>query len=64
MKSIQDPFKTTIKGLRSSADVIKVVQRIQNKLFERGIISDQEHEYLRTHSDWDRVNPRTDSNLG
>ena len=64
MKTHLNPFKTTIRGLQNSANVVAVVRRIQNKIIDRGIISERESEYLRQHTDWDRVNPRTASNLG
>lgn len=61
---MKDPMKTTVKGLNTESNIRVVVQRIQSKIFENGLCSDSEMEYLRTHTDWDRVNPRTESNFG
>jgi uncharacterized membrane protein YjjP (DUF1212 family) len=64
MKTHQNPFKTTVQNLKRSVDVRRVVRDIQNKIITYGVASDDEMEYLRQHTDWDRVNPRRESNLG
>lgn len=64
MKTHQNPFKTTVQNLKNSVNVRRVVRDIQNKIIVTGLCSDAELEYLRQHTDWDRVNPRTSSNLG
>jgi len=64
MKDLKNPFLTTVRNIKNSANARVTVRQIQNKIFETGLCSDTELEYLRTHSDWDRVNPRTPSNLG
>ena len=45
MKVIQDPLKTTVKGL-TDANVRVAVDRIQKKILMYGICSDREQEYL------------------
>ena len=64
MKTLENPFITSIRNLKQSVDARIKVRQIQDKIVMYGVISDDEMEYLRTHSDWDRVNPRTESNLG
>lgn len=54
MKTAQDPFKTTVRGMQNSANVVMLVRRIQNKIILQGVCSDTEFEYLRLHSDWDQ----------
>ena len=47
MKIIQDPFKTTIKGINlTSGNVKPILTRIQDKLFTYGILSDKESAFL------------------
>ena len=64
MKTLENPFITSIRNLKQSVDARVKVRQIQDKIVMYGVISDDEMEDLRTHSDWDRVNPRTPSNLG
>lgn len=64
MKLLQNPFRTTIRGVKNNASVRATVRQIQEKIMDYGVCSDDEHEYLRTHSDWDRLNPKTPSNFG
>ena len=64
MKTLENPFITSIRNLKQSVDARIKVRRIQDKIVMYGIVSDDEMEYLRVHTDWDRVNPRTPSNLG
>ena len=64
MKDLKNPFMTTVRNIKNSANARVTVRQIQNKIIETGLCSDSELEYLRRHTDWDRVNPRTDSNLG
>ena len=63
MKLLENPLKTSVKGLKKSQDPVSVVRRIQDKIFYYGVVSDDEFEYLRTHTDWDRVNPRGPSSV-
>lgn len=58
MKTLENPFKTTVRGLKSREGILRAVRQIQDKIFYYGVASDDEMEYLRTHTDWDRVNPR------
>ena len=60
----RDPLKTTVKGLNTTANVRVVVQRIQSKIFEYGLCSEKELHYLRTHTNWDELNPPRINNLG
>ena len=65
MQGFKDPLKTTVKGLFSNkVPKTTVVKRINEKIMLHGVCSDSEMEYLRTHTDWDRVNPRRAGNLG
>ena len=64
MKTHQDPLKTTIKGVNSTTNVRRVVQRIQNKIIDHGLCSDQELKYLQAYTDWHQVNSKVESNLG
>lgn len=64
MKTAQDPFKTTVKGMQNSANVVMLVRRIQNKIIDRGLCSDQEMQYLREHTNWDNAYASVASNLG
>jgi hypothetical protein len=58
MKTYQDPFKTTIKGIKNPAHVRLTIRAIQTKLFEQGIISDQEEQYLRQHTDYGQIDQK------
>ena len=58
MKTIQDPFKTTIAGVKSRANVSVTVRRIQNKLFECGILSATEEQFLREHTDYGQIDQK------
>lgn len=49
MKTISDPFKTTVKGL-TDANVRAATSAIQSKIVMYGICSDREWEYLQRHS--------------
>lgn len=49
MKIVQDPFKTTVKGL-TDANVRAATSAIQSKIVMYGICSDREWEYLQRHS--------------
>lgn len=49
MKVIQDPFKTTVKGL-TDANVRAATSAIQSKLVMYGLCSDKEWDYLQRHS--------------
>lgn len=51
MKPTQDPLKTTIKGVKSDAYVRAVVRSIQDKIFEYGVCSDAEQQYLKRYCD-------------
>lgn len=64
MKPLDNPFLTTIRNLRNSANTRVAVRQIQSKIIAHGVCSDREMQYLRQHTDWDRVNPRCLSNLG
>ena len=64
MKPTKNPFLTTVRNLKNSANTRVAVRQIQNKIIALGVVSDTEMEYLRQHTDWDRVNPVTPSNLG
>jgi len=64
MSTLENPFLTTIRNLQNSANTRVAVRQITNKIIQHGVCSDTELEYLRQHTDWDRVNPRTASNLG
>ena len=49
MKYIQDPFKTTVKGL-TDANVRAATTAIQSKIVMYGLCSDKEWAYLQKHS--------------
>ena len=46
-----DPLKTTVRGLSAAANVRPVVQRIQNKIINYGVCSEQELEFLTRYVD-------------
>lgn len=49
MKVIQDPFKTTVKGL-TDANVRAATSAIQSKIVMYGLCSDREWAYLQRHT--------------
>jgi len=59
MKTYQDPFKTTIKGIKNPAHVRNTIRAIQMKLFEQGIISEREEQYLRQHTDYGQIDQKS-----
>jgi len=59
MKTYQDPFKTSIKGIKNPVHVRLVVRAIQNKLFEQGIISEREEQYLRKYTDYGQIDQKS-----
>lgn len=63
MKPLENPLKTTVRGLKSREGILRAVRQIQHKIFYYGVASDDEMEYLRTHTDWDRVNPQRQSQI-
>lgn len=58
MKPISDPFKTTIAGVKSRANVSMTVRRIQSKLINYGIISEEEERLLREHTDYGKIDQK------
>ena len=64
MQPTKNPFLTTTRNLKNSANTRVAVRQITSKIIAHGVCSDRELEYLRRHTDWDRVNPVTPSNLG
>ena len=63
MKMSINPWKTTVKGLKSQANVRMTVRRIQNKIIDYGICSDRELDYLKQWTNWLEHNPGVKSNL-
>lgn len=55
MKTISDPFKTTIAGIKKSANVRATVRQIQSKLINYGIVSESEEQFLREHTDYGQI---------
>lgn len=49
MKIVQDPFKTTVKGL-TDANVRVACSKIQSKIYMYGLCSDKEWLYLQKHT--------------
>jgi len=49
MKVVQDPFKTTVKGL-TDANVRVACSRIQDKIVMYGLCSDREWAYYQRHT--------------
>jgi len=58
MKYIQDPLKTTVKGL-TDANVRVACSKIQQKILTYGICSDREQEYLSRHTDFGKIDQKT-----
>lgn len=58
MKTISDPFKTTIAGIKNSANVRATVRQIQSKLINYGIVSDVEEQFLRDHTDYGQTDQK------
>lgn len=58
MKPITDPFKTTIAGIRHSANVRVTVRQIQSKLINYGIISETEEQFLKQHTDYGKTDQK------
>lgn len=48
---MQDPLKTTVKGLSTTSCVRPVVQQIQNKIIQYGVCSESELRFLQQHCD-------------
>ena len=57
MKYIQDPLKTTVKGL-TDANVRVACSKIQQKILTYGICSDREQEYLSRHTDFGKIDQK------
>ena len=52
MKTVKDPLKTTVKGLnRPGPDFMRLVRKIQDKVYTYGICSEQEQAYLQRYCD-------------
>jgi len=58
MKTISDPFKTTIAGIKKSANVRATVRQIQTKLINYGIVSEAEEQFLREHTDYGQIDQK------
>ena len=58
MKTISDPFKTTIAGIKKSANVRVTVRQIQSKLINYGILSDTEEQFLKQHTDYGKTDQK------
>jgi hypothetical protein len=56
--NVRDPLKTTVKGLDTAANVRPVIQRIQNKIINYGVCSEQELEFLQRHCDIGQIRQR------
>ena len=52
MKTTQDPFKTTVKGIKNTANIRAVVRSIQSKIIMHGVCSDQEQAILEQYTDF------------
>jgi len=57
MKYVQDPFKTTVKGL-TDANVRVACSKIQSKIITYGICSDREQAFLSRHTDFGKTNQK------
>lgn len=52
MKTVKDPLKTTVKGLdRPGPDFMRIVRKIQDKIYTYGICSEKEQHYLERYCD-------------
>lgn len=58
MLKTSNPFETTIKGLKNTANVLATVRRIQSKLIDHGIISDAEEQVLRQYTDYGQISKK------
>jgi hypothetical protein len=57
---MQDPFKTTVKGInRPSPDFMRIVRQIQDKVMTYGICSEVEQQVLERYTDFNPVKKRT-----
>ena len=57
MKQVQDPFKTTVKGL-TDANVRVACSKIQSKIITYGICSDREQAFLSKHTDFGKIDKK------
>ena len=59
MKTTQDPFKTTVKGLTNTANIRAVVRSIQSKIIEYGVCSDREQAILEQYTDFGKMDQKS-----
>lgn len=52
MKTVKDPLKTTVKGLENPGpDFMRIVRKIQDKIYMHGVCSEKEQHYLERYCD-------------
>ena len=52
MKTVKDPLKTTVKGLNTPGpDFMRLVRKIQDKVYTYGVCSESEQAYLQRYCD-------------
>jgi hypothetical protein len=52
MKTLKDPLKTSVRGLKDHATIKVTVKKIQAKILEYGVCSDREQRLLDQHTDY------------
>ena len=55
---MQDPFRTTVRGIHTTANVRATVNQIQNKIITYGVCSDKEFEFLQHYCDIGQLRQR------
>jgi hypothetical protein len=57
---MQDPFKTTVKGITSPGpDFMRIVRQIQDKVVTYGLCSDREQAVLEQYTDFGQIHQKT-----
>jgi hypothetical protein len=56
---MQDPFKTTVKGITSPGpDFMRIVRQIQDKVMTYGFCSDSEQALLERYTDFGKISQK------
>lgn len=56
---MQDPFKTTVKGINTpSPDFMRIVRLIQDKVITYGVCSEVEQAVLERYTDFGKFNQK------
>jgi hypothetical protein len=56
---MQDPFKTTVKGINSpSPNFMRIIRQIQDKVMTYGVCSEVEQSILERYTDFGKISQK------